>query len=232
MDVKTYTPEERLQDNNLTTEKYGRWLSMFDPSKHKEKKIWVIGTGWVGSAALICLTKMGLHCKTCDFDTVGIENTSSQMFWEKDIGRPKTEAIADICKLLCDMDIEYKTDKYDKEYFSDCDILVMAVDDNKIRKQIVDEASDEQFIIDAWQVKSMFNLYSFFKWQKPEDWDELNKEEEGWEETTLCTEKATSFLSFGTASFIGAAVTNVLNEEYDLVPYRLCVDLKHSNLFT
>lgn len=228
MKEQTILVDERLQDENLTTEKYGRGLSMFNPQKHKDVKIWVIGTGGVGSAALICLTKMGLHCKTCDFDTVGIENTSSQMFGEKHIDMPKVDAIKEICKDLCDMEIETINDKYKKEDFADCQILVMAVDSNEVRQQIVDEADDDQYIIDAGQVKTMFNLWSFYKFQKPDEWDAANKEIPDEADETLCTEKATSYLSFGTASFIWATVANVLNEDFDFIENKIFVNLKTS----
>ena len=68
----------------------------FQPEKVRER-IHIIGCGSVGSVIAENLARCGLKKITLwDFDKVEKHNIVNQMFRQKDVGRPKTEALKDI----------------------------------------------------------------------------------------------------------------------------------------
>jgi molybdopterin-synthase adenylyltransferase len=61
----------------------------------------VIGVGAIGRQAALQLAAVGLHSlELFDFDTVAVENLAPQAYWPQDLGRPKVEATADVCRLI------------------------------------------------------------------------------------------------------------------------------------
>ena len=58
-------------------------------------------------------------------------------------------------KAMCNEDIEIVNDKYKPEYFEDCDILILALDSLKVRKEVVETCGDNQFILDTRMVKKL-----------------------------------------------------------------------------
>jgi ketopantoate reductase len=66
----------------------------FDPGKLKEP-IHIIGCGAVGSTLAELLARLGIkNIHLWDFDTVEPKNIANQMFFAHQIGKPKTEAVA------------------------------------------------------------------------------------------------------------------------------------------
>lgn len=77
----------------------------FQPEKH-DQRINIIGCGSVGSTLAENLARCGVtRFVLWDFDVVEAHNLANQMFREKDIGKPKTEALLDI---LCEINPEIK----------------------------------------------------------------------------------------------------------------------------
>jgi sulfur carrier protein ThiS adenylyltransferase len=61
----------------------------------------VIGVGAIGRQVAIQLAATGVRAMDLvDDDTVGEENLAPQAYWPTDIGRPKVEATADICRSI------------------------------------------------------------------------------------------------------------------------------------
>jgi sulfur carrier protein ThiS adenylyltransferase len=61
----------------------------------------VIGVGAIGRQVAIQLAAVGVGAmELIDFDTVDPENLAPQAYWEKDLGRLKVEATADVCREL------------------------------------------------------------------------------------------------------------------------------------
>jgi sulfur carrier protein ThiS adenylyltransferase len=61
----------------------------------------IIGVGAIGRQVAIQLAAVGVGAMdVIDFDTVDPENLAPQAYWEKDLGRLKVEATADVCREL------------------------------------------------------------------------------------------------------------------------------------
>ena len=61
----------------------------------------VIGVGAIGRQVAVQLTAVGVPRLTLiDFDTVGVENLAPQAYWPVDIGQPKVEATAALCRQI------------------------------------------------------------------------------------------------------------------------------------
>jgi molybdopterin-synthase adenylyltransferase len=80
-------------------ERYNRQLDIISPEKLAECRATVIGIGAIGRQVALQLAAMGaVWLQLVDFDTVEPSNLASQGFLEKDLGRLKVEATADLCK--------------------------------------------------------------------------------------------------------------------------------------
>ena len=66
--------------------------------KLKRSRIFIAGAGGLGSAAALYLAAAGIGYLTiCDYDTVSMSNLNRQVLYrEEDLGKPKTELIADM----------------------------------------------------------------------------------------------------------------------------------------
>jgi hypothetical protein len=59
----------------------------------------VVGVGAIGRQAAIQLAAVGVPAiDLVDDDIVGVENLAPQAYWPADVGRPKVEATADLCR--------------------------------------------------------------------------------------------------------------------------------------
>ena len=64
-------------------------------------KATVIGVGAIGRQVALQLAAIGVpSLQLVDFDTVEVENLSPQGYLEEDLGKPKVEATADLCRRL------------------------------------------------------------------------------------------------------------------------------------
>lgn len=68
----------------------------FDPDEH-DIKMTIVGCGALGSHLAECLARLGISkFKLIDDDIVSTHNIANQMFFAKDIKRPKVEAVKDL----------------------------------------------------------------------------------------------------------------------------------------
>lgn len=119
----------------------------FNPSNDKTR-IHIIGCGSVGSTLAENLARCGITNMTLwDFDTVEAHNIVNQMFRQKDIGRPKVEALRDII-LEINPDaadsIEIKPDGWQGKMLSG--YIFLAVDSIEIRRKFVEQHMDSTFV--------------------------------------------------------------------------------------
>jgi sulfur carrier protein ThiS adenylyltransferase len=64
-------------------------------------KATIIGVGAIGRQVALQLTAMGIPwLQLVDFDTVELSNLASQGYLEADLGKPKVQATADLCKRI------------------------------------------------------------------------------------------------------------------------------------
>lgn len=208
---------------------FSRGLDMFNPNLFQDKKIWIIGAGWIGSNSAYVLSKMGLHCKVCDFDNVDLVNTSSQFYGQVDLHKPKVECLKKNIEEMADEEIEIINDKYKPEDFEDCDILILALDSLAVRKQVIETCKDNQFILDTRMVKKISQINTLYWIQRQtwlaKEWDEDADNNNAW---TRCTEKAVAFNALGMACLVGSLVADHLN--WKELKYQYVLDLENYQL--
>lgn len=84
-----------LQDRDM------RQRDIVPPERLTSCKATVIGVGAVGRQVALQLAAMGMpKLQLIDFDTVEVVNLACQGYLEDDLGRPKVEATADLCRRL------------------------------------------------------------------------------------------------------------------------------------
>ena len=99
-------------------------------------------------------------------------------------------------KAMCNEDIEIVNDKYDPKYFEDCDILILALDSLEVRKNVIEQCRDDQFILDTRMVQKLSIINTIYGFQRD---TRMEKEWIGHEDAdaidagTRCTEKAVAF---------------------------------------
>ena len=72
----------------------------FDPAEH-DIKMTIVGFGALGSHLAECLARLGISkFKLIDDDIVSTHNIANQMFFAKDIGRPKVEAVKELIESI------------------------------------------------------------------------------------------------------------------------------------
>lgn len=203
---------------------------MFNPNLFRDKKIWIIGAGGIGSNSAYVLSKMGLKVKVCDFDEVDDVNTSSQFYSMDQLWKPKVEMLKQNIKQMCDEDIEIVNSKYEPWMFDDCDILILALDSLAVRKQVIETCKDTQFILDTRMVKKIAQVNLLYWMQRK------TRMEKEWREDadannagTRCTEKAVAFNALGMAALVGSLVADYLNGKE--LKYQYTLDLESYNLF-
>ncbi len=78
-----------------------RQRELVPPEKLQDTRVTVVGVGAIGRQVALQLSAVGVpKISIVDFDTVEIENLAAQGFYESDMGRPKVDAVADICRKI------------------------------------------------------------------------------------------------------------------------------------
>lgn len=119
----------------------------FQPEKDNAR-IHIIGCGSVGSTIAENLARSGVTNFTLwDFDTVEAHNIVNQMFTQKDINRPKVEALKEILVGInpeIEDKIEIKPDGWKGKILSG--YIFLCVDSIELRKKIVEEHMDSPYV--------------------------------------------------------------------------------------
>lgn len=78
-----------------------RQRELIPPEKLLETRATVVGVGAIGRQVALQLSAIGVpRIKLVDFDDVSVENLGCQGYYECDIGRPKVDAVADVCRAI------------------------------------------------------------------------------------------------------------------------------------
>lgn len=192
--------------------RHANQLSIFNPLLDWDKKILIVWAGWIGSDTARCLAKTWFNDITVvDFDEVENHNVASQFYKESQLGISKVSALQENVKDFSWVDIKVINGKYQKEYADDMDIVIMAVDNMDVRKEIVETANPRLKIIDGRMKWEGFMLYTFdpmFEKQRYfESWYPASEAD-----PEVCTEKSVCY----NTSIIWWFVT------------KLCVDIVHN----
>lgn len=125
----------------------------FQPEKQSDR-IHIVGCGSVGSTVAYMLARTGVTNFTLwDFDVVEPHNLANQMFRQKDINKPKVEALLDI---ICEINPEIadnaklQPDGWNGQQLSG--YVFLCVDNIDLRREIVEKHFDSPYI------KAMFDF--------------------------------------------------------------------------
>lgn len=88
-----------------------RQRELIPPEKLHNTRVMVVGVGAGGRQVSLQLAAIGVpRIQLIDFDTVKVENLAAQGYFEADLGRPKVDATADVCRAI-NPTIEIRTAK-------------------------------------------------------------------------------------------------------------------------
>lgn len=127
------------------------------------KSVLVIGAGAIGSFYSMTLAKMGFSDITVfDNDTIEEHNIANQIYPVTMIGKPKVEALSIVCMQYGGINLKPKKMFWTPEKAFLADIVVSAVDDMDVRKNIWDFYKDKdiQCFIDGRMGAQVYRAYS------------------------------------------------------------------------
>jgi len=108
----------------------------------------IIGLGGLGSNAAMMLVRSGVrHLVLADFDRVEPSNLARQLYFPDQVGRLKTEALAEtLLRIEPALDLTLIAERIEAadipRLFGDVDVLLEAVDKAETKAMIVEAASD------------------------------------------------------------------------------------------
>lgn len=186
---------------------YWRQMDVFAPPE-EGLPVTVIGVGGIGSPTVLALSKMGVQPITVfDDDTVETHNLPNQIYRLDDVGKPKTEALAETVAAYAGMTLNVNG-RFERQPVSG--VAVSAVDSMEARAAIWKRMrfnSRVLLYIDARMGAQVARIITV----KPYDLDQVR-----WYESTLysdedadearCTEKAIIYNVFLIASLIASQV--------------------------
>jgi molybdopterin/thiamine biosynthesis adenylyltransferase len=142
--------------------RHANQLSIFNPLIDGGKKILVVWAGGIWSDTVRCLAKTWFNDITVvDFDEVENHNVASQFYKESQLGILKVEALKQNVLDFSWVEIKAINGKYEASHAEWMDIVIMAVDNMDVRKEILDTAKPKLKIIDGRMGWEAFLLYTF-----------------------------------------------------------------------
>jgi len=117
---------------------YSRQKEIFDNTKVENLPIHIIGAGATGSLLTVTLVKLGFqNINVYDFDTIEAHNIPNQMYFNKDIGRLKIDALKEMCDALGEHPISVYPHKVTSESGHSLSGVVFVLTDTMLsRKEI------------------------------------------------------------------------------------------------
>lgn len=115
----------------------------------KQAKVGVAGLGGLGSSVAIALGRVGTrYLKLVDFDTVDPSNLNRQQYFIDDLGKYKTQALADIiAKINPFVSVEIETIKLDENninlVFQNYDIVAECFDNPKAKAMLINNLKNK-----------------------------------------------------------------------------------------
>jgi hypothetical protein len=204
--------------------KHGRGLDSYNPKLIANNRILVAGCGGSGSTICYALAKLDLYPIAVDFDHVEEHNLGSQFFSPNQIGMFKTDATWQNVHELTGNEIGIYSCKYEKRFAENCDIIIMAVDVDEVREQIVNDNPDK-WIIDIGQLMDRMNMFIIPTGKPAKDrWLKFHRRSEK-TEATVCTARASAFMPLVTAGYVAYAVIKILMHRHEQL-YNISLDLK------
>lgn len=189
-------------------------MDIFNPIFDKQPKIVIVGAGGIGCGTTFALAQMGFNDITViDFDAVELKNTSSQLYREDDVGKLKVDALHDNVLAFTGIDIKVHNSKYEAQHTNDADIVIMAVDDMAVRRQIAESLTTKtKRMIDCRMAGQFFEMYNYIPvYELPLYLATRYSNEDA--SPVTCTSKSTSFNTFAIASFITRFIVGIVKDD-------------------
>lgn len=199
---------------------------------HRQADIWmptedtqtatVVGAGGIGSNAAFTIARMGVgtvlgdspdegRLTVIDGDTVEAHNLPNQLYGEKDIGKPKVEALKSLVECQTGVEIEAVPEMWDGQRLSG--LVISGLDSMAVRKELWEKTVRYNpkipLYVDGRMGGEMALIYAV-RPLDPEDVklyeDELNTDEDA--PDLPCTAKAIIY----NTSMIGSLIANLVKK--------------------
>ena len=121
----------------------------------EQSKIGVAGLGGLGSNVVSHLVRAGIRrFVAADFDTVAASNLNRQFFFADQVGRKKTEALAEnLRRIARGLELDFHdlrlTAENIPEFFAGCDIVVEAFDKAEAKTMLIGALADSRIPVVA-----------------------------------------------------------------------------------
>ena len=121
----------------------------------EKAKIGVAGLGGLGSNVLSHLVRAGIRrFVAADFDVVSASNLNRQFFFADQVGRKKTEALAEnLRRIDPDLELDFRDLRLNEEntqdLFADCDVVVEAFDKADAKTMLIGALADSKIPVVA-----------------------------------------------------------------------------------
>ena len=127
-------------------------LEYFDPINDVKAPIHIIGVGAMGSRIAELLVRLGIRqLHIWDMDVVEDKNITNQLYFHKQIGLPKTEALEEILREINpQVDIK-KHGKYTNQNLSG--YIFLCVDSIELRYEIANANKDNKYILGMFDTR-------------------------------------------------------------------------------
>lgn len=171
-----------------------RQREILPPEKLKALDVTVVGVGAVGRQAAIQLACIGVGTlRLVDFDTVEPANLATQAYLESDLGRPKVEATAELCRTLNSQISIIEVNGRFNRHIDLGDVMFSCVDSISTRELIFDICHDQvPLIVDTRMSAEVLRILMV---SDPDDHEyyrsTIFREEEAYEGS--CTAKTTIY---------------------------------------
>ena len=114
----------------------------------EKAKIGVAGLGGLGSNVISHLVRAGIRrFVAADFDVVSASNLNRQFFFADQVGKKKTEALAEnLRRIDPDLELDFRdlrlTEENTQDLFADCDVVVEAFDKADAKTMLIGALAD------------------------------------------------------------------------------------------
>jgi len=206
---------------------------LLDEEKIRDTKFIVIGAGAIGSFFCATLAKMGARSITVyDSDSIEDHNIASQLYPVYLRGKPKVQALETVAYDYGEANIVPIEQNWTTANAVDGDIVVVAVDNMDVRKQIWDHYKHRPhgLFIEGRMAAQVFRVYGV---------DSQNKEAQSFYETKLypqsealperCGEKSIIYTVLQIAGQMNSQVKRYLMNEYR--PTEVNYDAFHDEIY-
>ena len=183
---------------------YTRQIEWFNPDKHEELKVTVVGCGGIGSFLVPHLAQMGIKNITVyDDDIVEVHNLPNQNFDLQHAGIQKVEACKQIVYERTGVIIEAIPERVHKMTKFDCDVLMLGTDSISSREMCFRLASehDVKCIIDGRLGGQYYQVFTVDMY-KPDDVHQYQSYffPQSEQEQPRCTAKAIIYIALDITS--------------------------------